>query len=268
MISVYFANPYTNNYYHFLMDMLRPLYEYMEVHQLVEKDVVLYCDLKDQYMHVLDLLQLRHESASKLPDEGAIEISKHNPYTDKEYTRFFKALCPDPTPARRKIVFIRREYNENKRNILNEAECLASLCDEFGDMYEIVPVSFESMPFEAQIDTVKDCFLLIGAHGAGFTNCIFMPKGSHILELFPEYFYFDEIRHLCQKRSLYHHVLHGENPVKPPLSLAEYKKIPWSIKKDIIHMYRDVDYVSPIAPLLATTRDILASFEKKETRIE
>lgn len=261
MISIFFANPYTNNYYHFLIDMLRPLYEYMEVHQLMEKDVMLYCDLKDQYRHVLDLLQLRYESASKLP-EGAIEIRKHDACKDE---RFFKTLCPDPTPARRKIVFIRREYNEKKRNILNEGECLASLCDEFGDVFDIVPVSFESMPFEAQIEMVKDCFLLVGAHGAGFTNCIFMPKGSHILELFPECFYLEDFRHLCQKRSVHHHVLHGENPVKPPLSLAEYKKVPWSIKKDIIHVYRDVDYVFPTAPLLATTRDILALFEKKET---
>ena len=65
-----------------------------------------------------------------------------------------------------------------KRKILNENK-LISVLKSFG--YEIH--YFEEYQLQKQIEILKESKFLIGLHGAGLTNMLFMPTNSNILEL-------------------------------------------------------------------------------------
>ena len=68
----------------------------------------------------------------------------------------------------------------NKRKILNENDLLP-LLDQFG----VRIVDTNVMTIRDQISTFQNCKLLIGAHGAGLSNMLFMSKGSIIIEIRP-----------------------------------------------------------------------------------
>ncbi|MDO7744527.1 MAG: glycosyltransferase family 61 protein [Pedobacter sp.] len=80
------------------------------------------------------------------------------------------------TPANRNI-YISRE-KASRRKILNEQQVIELLV-QFN--YEIH--YFEDYSFKEQIKIMSEAKSLIGLHGAGLTNMLFMEKGAKILEL-------------------------------------------------------------------------------------
>jgi capsular polysaccharide biosynthesis protein len=74
-------------------------------------------------------------------------------------------------------IYVSRE-KAFKRKILNENK-LISLLKSFG--YEIH--YFEEYQLQKQIEVLQEAKYLIGLHGAGLTNMLFMPTNSNILEL-------------------------------------------------------------------------------------
>ncbi|MEL6925893.1 MAG: glycosyltransferase family 61 protein [Bacteroidota bacterium] len=64
------------------------------------------------------------------------------------------------------------------RKVSNEAEVLEVLLTQ-----EIEQVHMETMSWSQQIRTLRSANILIGMHGAGLTNMMWMPYGSHIIEL-------------------------------------------------------------------------------------
>ena len=59
---------------------------------------------------------------------------------------------------------------------------------------------FEELDLEAQFDLISRTDLLIGAHGAGLSHCLFLPSTSAVLEIFPGFlqafrFHFSNISH-------------------------------------------------------------------------
>ncbi len=44
-------------------------------------------------------------------------------------------------------------------------------------------ILFEKVSFADQVRTMRACRLLVGNHGAGLTNMIFMPTGSRVIEI-------------------------------------------------------------------------------------
>jgi hypothetical protein len=64
------------------------------------------------------------------------------------------------------------------RKITNEKEILSTL-----NQNKIQLVKLSGMDFIAQINLFRNCNLLIGPHGAGLTNGIFMPPESRVLEI-------------------------------------------------------------------------------------
>ena len=65
-----------------------------------------------------------------------------------------------------------------KRKIINENEII-----ELVNTYGFIVVCFEELPWREQVALIESCSLLIGLHGAGLTNMLFMRKGSSLLEL-------------------------------------------------------------------------------------
>jgi len=87
-----------------------------------------------------------------------------------------KFLINCKTLGERKI-FISR-LKAQKRKIMNEPEVI-TLLESFG--YEIH--YFEDYSFEKQIEIVSQTKQMIGLHGAGLTNILFMREGGKVLEL-------------------------------------------------------------------------------------
>jgi capsular polysaccharide biosynthesis protein len=48
-------------------------------------------------------------------------------------------------------------------------------------------VRFETLTFAEQVTTVRQAHILIGNHGAGISNLIFMDKTAHVLEFTVDY---------------------------------------------------------------------------------
>ncbi len=76
-----------------------------------------------------------------------------------------------------KIIYISRK-NASQRYINNEDE-LIDLLVQYGVDVHI----FENYEFEEQIELMSKAKCVIGLHGAGLTNMLFMPEGGMVLEI-------------------------------------------------------------------------------------
>jgi capsular polysaccharide biosynthesis protein len=66
----------------------------------------------------------------------------------------------------------------DRRKIKNEEDIIGLLTS-----FQFVPIVFESMSFDEQRSLISSAEWLIGQHGAGLTNMIFMEEGCNLLEL-------------------------------------------------------------------------------------
>lgn len=74
-------------------------------------------------------------------------------------------------------IYVSRE-NAKFRKILNEKELFAVLKN-----YGFETIHGENLSLADQIKIFSDSETLLGIHGAGLTNCIFMNRGSNVVEL-------------------------------------------------------------------------------------
>lgn len=100
--------------------------------------------------------------------------------------RLRDAFRPEATTGSRKLFLCRK----GTRTLSNEAEII-SLVSEMG--FEIIPD--EPMRIPDQIEMFSQASVIIGVHGAAFTNLLWVPDGARVLELFsggyyPPYFYY------------------------------------------------------------------------------
>lgn len=79
-------------------------------------------------------------------------------------------------------ILIRRE---GKRKLLNHAEVLEGLRNEFGAELALQEVALEHYSGREQIELFMHLDLVVAAHGAGLTNIIWMTPQSFLYELFP-----------------------------------------------------------------------------------
>ena len=74
-------------------------------------------------------------------------------------------------------VFVSRSKAPTRR-ILNDTEVVAIMRD-----HGVAVVHMEDLTFEEQVALMRRTRTLIGTHGAGLTNMLFMPPGGQILEI-------------------------------------------------------------------------------------
>lgn len=85
-------------------------------------------------------------------------------------------------PPKNKI-YISRAFAEH-RKIENEAELISLLRDNGYGIYHL-----ENMSVEEQIKLFSTASIVLGAHGAGFSNIYFCPRSAIVCELFSEYYH-------------------------------------------------------------------------------
>jgi capsular polysaccharide biosynthesis protein len=75
-------------------------------------------------------------------------------------------------------IFISRQ-DASGRRILNEPDVLEIL-----GRYNFHPLTLTGLTIREQAEIFSQCEAVVGAHGAGLTNLLFMPQGSAVIELF------------------------------------------------------------------------------------
>lgn len=98
------------------------------------------------------------------------------PSTVQAFARAASARVPVGLGPR--IVVVQRRTS---RALTNAANLAASLPGA-------VVVDFSDMPFREQVRLMQSAEVLIGAHGAGLTNLLWMPVGGRVVELEPPSF--------------------------------------------------------------------------------
>jgi capsular polysaccharide biosynthesis protein len=80
------------------------------------------------------------------------------------------------------LIYVARS-DASERRIVNEAELIKAL-EKFG----FKAVLGSTMEFEEQVRTYARARLVFGMHGAGLANIAFAPRGTPVVEIFPEGF--------------------------------------------------------------------------------
>jgi capsular polysaccharide biosynthesis protein len=140
----------------------------------------------------------------------------HSAHFNPEHLRALKTRivehCAGPGPQAERVYITRR--GEPLRRVENENEVIQTL-EEFD--FEIVDPG--SMSFADQVRLFSGCRVLVSVHGAGLTNCMFMPEGARVLELYRTFLSEDDGMNACYWRLStasgldYYYQLceHGEN---------------------------------------------------------
>jgi hypothetical protein len=68
-------------------------------------------------------------------------------------------------------------------------------------------VRFESVPWSEQVAMMRGASVVIAPHGAGLSNCVFMPPGSRVVELTSGLWWHPCFRNLAHLAGLDHHLL-------------------------------------------------------------
>ena len=101
---------------------------------------------------------------------------------------------------------------DKKRVILNFSVLLRALKTNSTTSFSFIAKNITSESAVAQVQLFAKTDILIAAHGAGITNAMYMLSGSHIVEIFPPFWYFGCYRKLVDNLRLsYSKVIsHGE----------------------------------------------------------
>jgi capsular polysaccharide biosynthesis protein len=111
------------------------------------------------------------------PVNGHFSISLY-PRLLAELRRRLIAPCHEP-PIRYDRIYVARDDSALSRKVENETALLETLY-QFG----FNRVVMESLSLREQIGTAMGANCLVTPHGAGMTHCLFMPKGSLVIEMF------------------------------------------------------------------------------------
>lgn len=181
----------SNNFYHTLIDNASRLYSLYGDEMLEHKHIDVLCVEKlsavEQYL--FERLLPDNTSVRVLEAGAAYTIKKclfptfvtrqYSGYVPDEILTFFeKKLMPDRPRKANRLIYISRKKAAVRR-VLNEDDVISSL-----EVYGFQAYCLEDMSFEEQIELFYDAHMVVGPHGAGFTNLIFS-KNVGVLELFP-----------------------------------------------------------------------------------
>ena len=247
-----------NNYSHLILDVIKPLLEYMTIHKLHKEDVILYFDTtKSEYINILKLIV-----SNVLPKEATARIKVIFVCKNKSYAPLIvwkntiKQLYFTPL-EKTTIVYVVRE--DNRRKVINNIECIDALTTAFGSAYTIVPVQYELMTFEEQVKSLNNCKILITPHGAGTTNCLFLNNNSGLLEIFPPSFSYTAYENICKNTNNKYKKFHCDSIPPPQITLEQFiaLKDPYGVNLAITLSVRDCYLKINPDVLLENTHNLL-----------
>jgi len=192
------------NYYHKFVDMVPKLYG-LHHEALRDKEMTLVLDNRfgEEDFPIIEALLPEGVSIRCLPSMRRIECDEyvHLPRLSvpddkpcknlsqlgglpRDYVRFYRQRLSEEfgisfgktDPSRR--IFISRA-SASKRRMVNEEE-VADFLGALGFEH----VALEEMDFLEQIEMFAEASVVIGQHGAGLTNLLYVPPGTTVIEIF------------------------------------------------------------------------------------
>jgi capsular polysaccharide biosynthesis protein len=104
---------------------------------------------------------------------------QYSGYVPTKILEFFEhKLMPDRARSTDKLIYISRK-KAGVRRVINEDDVISSLQKSGFKDY-----CLEDLSFQEQIELFYDARIVVGPHGAGFTNLLFS-KNVAVLEMFP-----------------------------------------------------------------------------------
>ena len=106
--------------------------------------------------------------------------------------------------APREKIYISREF-AGYRKVKNEGELVNLIKNKGFGVYHL-----ENMTLKEQAELFSNASVILGVHGAGFSNIYFCPKDAIVLECFPEYYHDPSYRILSHALGLRYNFMIGK----------------------------------------------------------
>jgi hypothetical protein len=215
-VGAVLVSPESQNYYHWLNDVLPRIRLYEEVIGQVDHFCVA-SNVPQKFLDILtgfgipskkillvedkDKLHFDHLYVSSLPgSEG------RSPQWAIEYTRD-KLIKTHGAAKTTKKIYLKRG-NSTDRKILNEDAIISTLKN---NGFEIIEPG--NLSIHQQVSLVQQAKIVVSAHGAALTNLLFSPDNLMVVELFsPDYFRTDCYYTLSAMLKLNYWYIVGERP--------------------------------------------------------
>jgi capsular polysaccharide biosynthesis protein len=170
---------WTNTYYHFLTEALPAILSIQSNERRIHQPIA--CLKSSFCIPISRWFGIENDIIHELPK-----------YTKEIVTLEF-VECGNPSPQKiqllrfvieQKLSFEKKigiliYRRENNRKVLNHDELLQMLKKKYSDVEWVV---FDLLPIEETTILFSKARMIVGPHGAGFTNMIFAPKGIDIIE--------------------------------------------------------------------------------------
>jgi len=182
--ALWFIDDWSTGYFHWFTDALPrfiALKEYRETHKILLPQKF------KSFPYIIDSLKELNISPYFFEENEPLLIKElittNQIATTGNYhkglmlqlSQLFQKKKIKPPPHR--AIYLSRK-KASRRKITNEEACITVL-ENMGVETHL----FEDYSFAKQLSIIKETKLLIGVHGAGLTNMLFMPKNSSIFEL-------------------------------------------------------------------------------------
>jgi capsular polysaccharide biosynthesis protein len=100
-----------------------------------------------------------------------------NPAHLRQLKRTILEHFDGPAPEAERLYITRRDAP--LRRVENEDEVIEAL-----ERYDFSVIDPAALTFREQVRRFSRCRVVVSVHGAGLTNCLFMPEGGRVLELY------------------------------------------------------------------------------------
>lgn len=172
------AIPFDENYNHLLCIYLPALEWFLEKENIKNKDYPIYC--MDRYKDVFKKYSTNILSIKNKPNNIPTVQYHERCLNDTLIKKVKKTLMLDFVKQKQEnCIFIKRK----NRKIKNEKEVLNIFENKIKT--NIKKIDFEDLSFDEQRKICNSSKIMIGVHGAGLTNLMFMEDSSKIFEIDP-----------------------------------------------------------------------------------
>ncbi len=168
-----------------------------------------------EFMAVSPEHLIRFETA--LVSDRSMEIFKTEPYrTDRMLGSYFQSLTKESLDHLATCVYdyFQTEITPTDELVVTyiprfekrwlQPECEEQLLAQIRELpnVRLQVIDLAAIPFEEQIQVIANTDVLLGVHGNGFSNVLFLPSHATVIELFPEKSFRVEYRILAKAREL------------------------------------------------------------------
>lgn len=209
------------HYYHFLFDLALPLYlvlakappraRYLldefgifsdRIPQLFPGRVSIRnhaesnAELKSYWLHGMDLslVAVRRAELAAFRDY-VLRVLEIPQQSNPRYVLLIERL---PPVDYFRYQAVKKGSGASRRSIANHQELAESIQQMVKPPFEFLNVALETISFAEQVRLFHSAALIIGQHGAGLANCLWMQRGGHVVEIHnqPKLAHFRILSHL------------------------------------------------------------------------